>query len=170
MLIRRAFFYWQFPAAVILPAWILVGWGVFAATGWQILGLIVGVMMLTVGMLATAGLIFARKDVRAEKCVSWLDVALLTVLHGLVISVGFFTPATAVLGSLSVVALIALFWSGIVQLVVETRKRVRSALAGFEAQAHAQSSRLQAPPRSTRIDGEYIVIETSADGRTPPRI
>lgn len=166
MLIRRAFFYWQFPAAVILPAWILVGWGVFAATGWQILGLIVGVMMLTVGMLATAGLIFARKDVRAETRVSWLDVVLLTVLHALVISVGFFTPATAVLGSLSVVALIALFWSGIVQLVVETRKRVRSALAGFEAQA----ARLQAPPRTTRVDGEYIVIETSGEGRTPPRI
>ena len=164
MLIRRAFFYWQFPAAVILPAWILVGWGVFAATGWQILGLIVGVMMLTVGMLATAGLIFARKDVRAEKAVSWLDVVLLVLLQGLVISVGFFTPATAILGTLTVVALIALFWSSVVQLVVETRKRVRSAIAGFEEQA----TRIQNPRRPARIDGEYIVIET--DARTPPRI
>ncbi|MFB2582239.1 MFS transporter [Herbiconiux sp. P15] len=166
MLIRRAFFYWQFPAAVILPAWILVGWGVFAATGWQIIGLIVGVMMLTVGMLATAGLIFARKDVRAAKAVSWLDVALLVVLQGLVIAVGFFTPATAILGTLSIVALIALFWSSVLQLVVETRKRVRSAIAGFEEQA----TRIQNPQRPARIDGEYIVIETTGDARTPPRI
>ncbi|WP_291052207.1 MFS transporter [Herbiconiux sp.] len=168
MFIRRAFFYWQFPAAVILPAWILVGWGVFAATGWQIIGLIVGVMMLTVGMLATAGLIFARKDVRAERAVSWLDVALLTVLHGLIIAVGFFTPATALLGTLAVVAVIALFWSGIIQLVVETRRRVRTVLAGFEEQA----SRIQTPVQSARpprADGEYIVIQAS-DRPAPPRV
>lgn len=165
MLIRRAFFYWQFPAAVILPAWILVGWGVFAATGWQIIGLIVGVMMLTVAMLATAGLIFARKDVRAEKAVSWLDVGLLAVLHGLIIAVGFFTSATALLGTLSVVAVIALFWSGIIQLVVETRRRVKAALSGYEEQVRRVHSPLQSP----RVDGEYIVIETS-DRTTPPHI
>ena len=166
MLIRKAFFYWQFPAAVILPAWILIGWGVFAATGWQIIGLIVGVMMLTVAMLATAGLIFARKDVRAEKAVSWLDVGLLTVLHGLIIAVGFFTPATALLGTLSVVVVIALFWSGIIQLVVETRKRVRAALAGYEEQVR----RVQSPTQKPRVDGEYIVIQTSDRGTIPPRI
>jgi len=165
VLIRKAFFYWQFPAAVILPAWILVGWGVFAATGWQIIGLIVGVMMLTVAMLATAGLIFARKDVRAEKAVSWLDVVLLTVLHGLIIAVGFFTSATALLGTLSVVVVIALFWSGIIQLVVETRKRVRAALAGYEEQVR----RVQSPVQTPRIDGEYIVIQT-ADRTNPPHI
>jgi len=166
VLIRKAFFYWQFPAAVILPAWILIGWGVFAATGWQIIGLIVGVMMLTVAMLATAGLIFARKDVRAEKAVSWLDVGLLTVLHGLIIAVGFFTPATALLGTLSVVVVIALFWSGIIQLVVETRKRVRAALAGYEEQVR----RVQSPTQKPRVDGEYIVIQTSDRGTIPPRI
>jgi hypothetical protein len=169
--IRRAFFYWQFPAAVILPAWILVGWGVFAATGWQILGLIVGVMMLTVGMLAVAGITSARKEVRAAKAVSWLDVLLLTVLHGLVISVGFFTEFTALLGTLAVVALIALFWVGIVELVVETRKRVKATLAGFEAQAaRAQMPRTPSAPgavRAPRVDGEYIVIETSERGSSP---
>jgi len=165
VIIRRAFFYWQFPAAVILPAWILVGWGVFAATGWQIIGLIVGVMMLTVAMLATAGLIFARKDVRAERAVSWLDVGLLTVLQGLIVAIGFFTPATPLLGTLSIVAVIALFWSGIIQLVVETRRRVRATLAAFEAQA----TRIQSPPQKPRIDGEYIVIETS-ERPLPPRI
>ncbi|TAJ47130.1 MAG: MFS transporter [Herbiconiux sp.] len=165
MLIRKAFFYWQFPAAVILPAWILIGWGIFSATGWQIIGLIVGVMMLTVAMLATAGLIFARKDVRAEKAVSWLDVGLLTVLHGLIIAVGFFTPATALLGTLAVVAVIALFWSGIIQLVVETRKRVKAALAGYEEQVR----RVQSPLQSPRVDGEYIVIQTS-DRTAPPRL
>ncbi|WP_368496793.1 hypothetical protein [Herbiconiux sp. A18JL235] len=165
MIIRRAFFYWQFPAAVILPAWILVGWGIFAATGWQIIGLIVGVMMLTVAMLATAALIFARKDVRAERAVSWLDVGLLTVLHGLVIAVGFFTEATGLLGTLAIVAVIALFWSGIIQLVMETRRRVREALSNYEAQA----ARITNTPRRPRNDGDYIVIETS-DGPASPRI
>jgi hypothetical protein len=166
--IRRAFFYWQFPAAVILPAWILVGWGVFAATGWQILGLIVGVMLLTMGMLAVAGVTFARKEVRAEKAVSWLDVVLLTVLHALVIAVGFFTSLTALFGTLSLVALIALFWAGVVQLVVETRRRVRATLAGFEAQA-ARVQGVTSAPRPPRIDGEYIVIETSDHRGSAPR-
>jgi hypothetical protein len=168
VLIRRAFFYWQFPAAVILPAWILVGWGFFSATGWQIIGLIVGVMMLTLGMLAVAGLVFARKGVRAAKAVSWLDVGLLAVLHGLVIAVGFFTPVTALLGTLSVVALIAAFWAAVVQLVVETRRRVRGALAEFEAQA-ARVQSVTTAPRPPRADGDYIVIETSGRG-TPPRV
>jgi hypothetical protein len=166
VVIRRAFFYWQFPAAVILPAWILVGWGIFSATGWQIIGLIIGVMMLTVAMLATAGLIFARKDVRAERAVSWLDVGLLAVLHGLVIAVGFFTPVTALLGTLSAVAVLGLFWSGIIQLVMETRRRVREAVARFEEQA-----RIPAPRQNPRIDGEYIVIQPArADGSAPPRV
>ncbi|GAA2232066.1 MFS transporter [Herbiconiux moechotypicola] len=167
MVIRRAFFSWQFPAAVILPAWILVGWGVFAATGWQIIGLIVGVMMLTVAMLATAGIVFARKDVRAERAVSWLDAGLLTVLHGLVIAVGFFTPVTALLSTLVVVAVLALFWAGIVQLVMETRRRVREAVARFEEQARVPQQR-----RSPRIDGEYIVIQPSSVTREeqPPRL
>jgi uncharacterized membrane protein YphA (DoxX/SURF4 family) len=163
--IRRAFFYWQFPAAVILPAWILIGWSVFSASGWEILGLIVGVMMLTVAMLATAGLVFARKDVRAERAVSWIDVAFLTVLHGLVIAVGFFTPVTSMLGVLAVIATIALFWSGIVQLVMETRRRVRTAFASYEAQARRVQNRTTSP----RIDGEYIVIESTGKP-VPPHI
>ncbi|MFB2554995.1 MFS transporter [Herbiconiux liangxiaofengii] len=168
MIIRRAFFYWQFPASVILPAWVLVGWGLFSATGWQILGVIVGIMMLTVGMLAVAGVTSARKEVRAEKAVSWLDVALLAVLHALVIAVGFYSDFTALFSTLAVVALIALFWAGIVQLVIETRKRVRATLASFEAQA-ARAASIAGQPRSPRADGEYIVIETSDHGSTPPR-
>ena len=167
MLIRRALYFAQFPAAVILPAWILVGWGLFAATGWEIIGLIVGAMMLTVGMLAAAALVFARKSVRAGRAVSWLDAGLQALLYGLIVAVGLFTPATGLLGSLTVVAVLALFWAAVVQLVVETRRRVRETLADFEAQA----ARLQTPAtggRTPRIDGEYIVIETS-DGRSAPK-
>lgn len=161
---RRAFYYWQFPAAVILPTWLLIGWAIFAASGWELLGIILFSGMLTVGMLITSGLVFARKSVRDQRAVSWIDVGLLTVLHGVIIANGFYTAATSLLSVLAVVALIALFWSGIIQLVVETRRRVQQAFASYEEQA----SRLTGRPRPPRSDGEYIVIETSP--QAPPRI
>ncbi|ARJ04833.1 hypothetical protein B5808_06070 [Cnuibacter physcomitrellae] len=164
-MVRRAFYYWQFPAAVILPTWLLIGWAIFAASGWELLGIIFFAGMLTVGMLVTAGLILARKGVREQRAVSWIDVGLLAVLHGLIIANGFYTSATGLLSVLAVVALIALFWSGIIQLVLETRRRVRQAFASYEEQA----SRLTGRPRSPRADGEYIVIETSQP-QAPPRV
>ena len=37
MWIRRAYFSWLFPAAVVLPLWLLIGWGVFQSSGWAFL-------------------------------------------------------------------------------------------------------------------------------------
>src|SRR5690349_9998248 len=37
MWLRRAFYGWLFPAAFLLPLWLLIGWAVFNAGGWAFL-------------------------------------------------------------------------------------------------------------------------------------
>ena len=39
MLIRRAFYRWQFAAAIVLPIWLLIGYAIFGSSGWGVIGL-----------------------------------------------------------------------------------------------------------------------------------
>ena len=91
MTARRAFFYWQFVAAVLLPLWVLIGRGLFgAAVGWQFLLLIVLMPLLSIAMFAVGGVTAARKEVRRNRAVAWLDVAVIGAWHLTIISLGFF--------------------------------------------------------------------------------
>ncbi len=94
MAIRRAFFYWLFPAAFVLPVWILIGWGVFQANGWALLWvLFIAMPAVFIGQLALAILIRARGTVRTARAVAWRDVAAVGVWHALVVLVGLFNRA-----------------------------------------------------------------------------
>jgi hypothetical protein len=91
MMLRRAFFRWLFPAAIILPLWLLVGWGVFQAGGWSFLWvLFIAIPSVFVGQLVLAFLVRARPSVRVNRAVSWLDVIVFSVWHTLIIAVGCF--------------------------------------------------------------------------------
>ena len=164
MLLRRAFYWWQFPAAVVLPAWLLIGWTIFGGIGWELLGVVLGSVLLTLSMLAICGIIFARKDVRTQRALSWVDVALLAAWQGTVIALGFFSEATTGLVVAIILITLLAFWSAIVQLVVEARRRVRTAFASFEVPTPTPGQRTAS--LSPRDDGEYIVI----DGPVSPRI
>jgi hypothetical protein len=163
MTARRAFFYWQFVAAVLLPLWVLFGRGLFgAAVGWQFLILLVLMPLLGIAMFAVGGLTAARKAVRQARAVSWLDAAVIGAWHVAIVSLGFFLvdsdagseqrssaftqvagqdveTLSAVLANLSgalvVVLGMAAFWATLWQLVRETRERVRSAMETFERDA-----------------------------------
>ena len=37
MWLRRAFYQWLLPAALVLPLWLLIGWIAFSASGWALL-------------------------------------------------------------------------------------------------------------------------------------
>lgn len=112
MWLRRAFYRWLFPAAVVLPLWMLIGWGVFQAGGWVFLWvLFVAIPSVLIGQVAMTLLVRARPSVRTSRAVSWLDVAGFTVWHLLVIAVGCFIEAWfPLLLTAAIVAGLGLVW------------------------------------------------------------
>lgn len=123
MLLRRAFFHWLILAAIVLPLWLLIGWGVFDAGGWAFLWvLFIALPSVFLGQLFLALLIRARPTVRAERAVSWWDVLGLTVWHGLTIAVGFYGERVFfALLILAVLAGVANYWLAFRQLWSEAR-------------------------------------------------
>lgn len=122
MWLRRAFFRWLVPAAFLLPLWLLIGWGVFQG-GWAILWvLFIAVPSVFVGQLLLTLLTRSRPSVRAERAVSWWDVAGFSLWHLLTIAVGcFIDGAFAWLLTAAIVVGIGLVWLQLWQLWNEAR-------------------------------------------------
>jgi hypothetical protein len=131
-LIRRAFFYWQFIAAAVLPLWLVVGWPIFGAGGWKILGVFVGAVLLGLALLAVAVLNYARKEVRRKRIVSWPDVAMLTLWHALIVFVGFYADVAPWVSILVIVVGVAAFWLSAWELYVAARRRVRTVMTQID--------------------------------------
>jgi hypothetical protein len=162
MLFRRALFYWQFTAALLLPVWVVVGRGLYGSSnGWDILLFIVLSIVLGVALLAVAGLTTARKSVRSTRSVSVRDAIILSVWHVAIVAYGFndFALLAAVIILLTVIA----FWQAVIALFTETRDRVRSAFALPEFPVDAGTY------TSTRVtdqgDHRVIVIEPGREPR-----
>ncbi|WP_158863702.1 hypothetical protein [Leifsonia sp. AG29] len=158
MVIRRAFYWWLFPAAIVLPAWLLIGWAAFSqGSGWSFLGLLILSPLLFVTLLLVAGLLVARRSVRESRAVSWYDVGLLTAWHASIIAFGFFPPGvTPWLAVLGIALFLAAFWVALWELVRETRVRVQATFAAYEQLARPRET---APTQEPIDEGEYIVIE-----------
>ncbi|RFA22024.1 MFS transporter [Subtercola boreus] len=161
MFVRRAFFYWQVAAVVLLPLWVLIGWSVFGGQVWQFLLVMLACGVLALAMAAVGVLIWARKGVRATKTLSWLDVMMVALWHVSIIVLGFFTPAASLVAVAAVLLGLGAFWAAIYQLVRETRQRVQGVFDSFQYAAQMGASPQMA--REPLAEGEYIVIET---GRT----
>jgi hypothetical protein len=158
MLIRRVVYHWQFPAAAVLPIWLLVGWGVFGGSGWGFLFLIVACIVLAVFLAVVSALIRARRSVRESRAVAWWDAAALAAWHGSLIGLGFFGPTTGLFVLLSIVLGLVAFWYALWALLTEASRRVGAALDGFVAQAQAQEAGGRRPLPPDGYDGEIIVV------------
>lgn len=125
MLFRRALYYWQFTAAVLLPVWVVVMRALYGSpSGWDfVVHLILG-GILGVAMLAVAGLTSARKSVRVAKALSVRDAIALSAWHAVII--GYAIVDHPALAGLVVILAVAAFWNAAIQLFTETRERVRS--------------------------------------------
>jgi hypothetical protein len=156
MWLRRAFFWWMFPAAVVLPLWLLVGWIAFDASGWALLWVFVSMPAVFVAQLVLALLVRARASVRAERAVSWWDVLGFGVWHLLVVATGLFSSswfAAALVGALA--GAVAVFWLSVWQLLGELRERAGVVLRTSGGTAYLPPER---PRRTVPDDADVIVI------------
>ena len=153
MFVRRLFYYWQFIAAIVLPAWLMVSASLFGASGWMVLGSFFGGVLFGIGLLAVALLIYARKEVRTRRAVSWADVGVLALWHSLIVAVGF--TASSGLSVLAVIVGIAAFWFVIWEFYSEARARMREMLAVIDETARfgsMQGGPAQGIPKTPRFD------------------
>ncbi|QIM18418.1 MFS transporter permease [Leucobacter coleopterorum] len=144
MWLRRAFYWWLFPSAMLLPLWLLIGWGVFQAGGWVFLWvLFVAIPSVLIGQLVLALLVRSRPSVRANGAVSWLDVMGFSVWHVLVILVGCFIEAWfPLLLTAAIVAAIGLFWLTFRQLRAEIVARVEMNSGELSMRKHPRVERV----------------------------
>lgn len=148
MWFRRAFIKWLFPAAVLLPLWLLIGWGVFQAGGWVFLWvLFIAIPSVLIGQIIMTLLVRARPSVRSRGAVSWLDVVGFSVWHALVVAVGFY-PETwfPLLLTGAIVAGLGLLWLSLRQL----RGEMSSAVVGGFAQPGEVLIVTDVPPSDDR--------------------
>ena len=152
MIIRRALYFAQFGAALLLPIWIFLARGIVANdTGWDVLAYAILCPVLFVVMIAIAALVTSRKSVRTARAVSWLDVIMQVLLYAALITAGFVTTTAFVI--ISVLILIAFFWVAIWELVTEARARFR----GFVDEINLQSQPIVRLPDDARV----IVVKPS---------
>jgi hypothetical protein len=158
MVLRRSFYYAQFGAIPILPLWLLIGRGiVIDGTGWEFVMLLFVAPILALAMLIAAGLTVARKSVRRSRAVSWLDVALLAAWYLAIIAAGF--VAHPVMAVLVVLLAVTVFWSAVWQLYAETRRRVRTAFAGFTAIPAGEYTAARRPDSEANRNDRVIRID-----------
>lgn len=141
MFVRRAFYWAQLAAIVVLPTWMLVARTLSAdGLGAQDILVFLSWPALAVSMIVALGITWSRASVRRSKAVSWIDVAALSVWFATAIAYGAFVAASSELGagltggflalvSISVIGLAA--W----QLVAAARKRVQEVFASLDPSA-----------------------------------
>ncbi len=170
MLLRRVFFYWQFAAAVVLPAWLVIGWPIFGAGGWRVLGVFFAAVLLGLWLLGVSLLIYARKEVRAHRAVSWPDVGVLAAWHALIIAVGFYAEVAPLLSIILILVGAGASWLAGWELYTAARRRVRAVMDEIELAAQAADPlRPQVPGRPTGGASAYrdpsVIVITEKQAR-----
>lgn len=188
MWLRRAFFRWMFPAIVVLPLWLLLGWGVFRAGGWAFFWvLFVAIPSVGIAQLVLALLVRARPSVVQSRMVSWWDVIGFGVWHLLTVLVGFFSEqwfSLALVGA--IMGGLGLFWLTLWQLrnelqrgpglFVTTRTQTHASFgpAGFDRPGSRPSSergflQAEAPPGWGEASSADRGPDDEASGSPRPR-
>ena len=160
---RRAFGSWQYPAAVVLPLWILLGYGLFGgSSGWTVLGLVIALPILALSLAVVASIVAFRVTVRPTRTTAWGDVAALGAWHASLIALGFFPPGAWALGLLSVLL-------GVVALghsVWRFFHDARATLIAFAEASAVQAGGGPAQGGQRPVAGEGFDPERPQDGQT----
>ncbi|MGO2746300.1 MFS transporter permease [Microbacterium sp.] len=158
MWLRRAFYRWMFPAAVVLPLWLLVGWGIFNAGGWAFLWvLFIAIPSVLIGQIVLTLLQRARPSARETRMASWWDVAGVGVWHALTIAVGCYLQAWfPLLLTAAIAVAIVLFWLMLRQLWAEARTAGPGIRIMTTSSVDAEAASAPRVPRDS--DSEVFVI------------
>jgi hypothetical protein len=156
MWVREAFYRWLWPAAVVLPLWLLIGWGVFQAGGWAFLWvLFIAIPSVFLGQLLLTLLVRARPSARELRAVSWWDVAGFGLWHALTIAVGCFPENWfGLVLTAAILVGLGLFWLQLWQLWSEARG------SGRGIRIDTWRTEMRGPePQRTRERDVYIIEE-----------
>lgn len=166
MWLRKALYWWQFAAVIVMPTVVLIARGILGSSlGWDFVLYLVLSPILGVFMLVVAGLTAARGSVRQARAVGWLDAGVMLAWHAAI--VGFAVLDSAALATIVVVIAVAAFWIAVWQLVTETGRRMRTAVRDFgsEFSGVREEMRMQSP--SVQV-GEVIVIPPAGESSRQP--
>src|SRR4029453_6591283 len=106
---------------------------------WGTLGLVITVPLAFIALGIIALIVWARPTVRAERAVSWTDVAVIGAWHASIIGIGFYGQGAAFFGVAAILLAIAAFWVAIWQLVSDGARRMQATMSEFERVASAQA-------------------------------
>ncbi len=144
MILRRIFYSWQFIAVIVLPVWLLLGSALFGDSGWAVVGTFFAAVGIGFALLVVSLIVFARTEVRADKAVSWADVGMLTVWHGLIVAAGAAAGNAPELTFLVLLVGLAAFWFSIWELVTSARRRMQAMINLMDATAQGYAGPLDA--------------------------
>ncbi|WP_437584737.1 hypothetical protein ACSAGD_05580 [Paramicrobacterium sp. CJ85] len=164
MFVRRAVYYWQLAAVLLLPLWLFVGWGIWGGSAWSFLGVVIAAPVLFVALLIITLLLYARADVRDANAVSWTDAALLSLWHVSIIGFGCFGATTSLFAVLTVVLGLVMFWVSLWELVRSVTSKAKQTLKEFEEMAsppHERESRFSR--RQFEKRDVFVVYESGHD-------
>ncbi len=163
MWLRRAFYTWLLPAALVLPLWLLIGWGVFQAGGWAFLWvLFIAIPSVLVGQIVFSLLVRARPSARHQRAVSWWDLAGFGLWHALTIALGFYPEgAFGWLLTAAIVVGLAMVWLLLWQLWAEARGTFDAVHVSVRTDIESDVSGLDSPYP------EVIVVEEAAPAPSP---
>lgn len=165
MWLRKALYWWQFAAVIVLPTVVLIARGILGSSlGWDFLLYLILSPLLGVFLLVVAALTALRGSVRQTKAVSWLDAGVLLTWHAAI--VGFAVLDSAPLAAIVVIIAVAAFWIALWQLVTDTGRRMRSAVDDFTTEFAGVRQEMRDGAPSVQV-GEVIVIQP-ADEDVPP--
>ena len=165
MWLRRAFYWVQLAAILVLPSWIMVARSISPyGLGTQDLLVFLAWPALTVSMIVVLGVTWARKSVRTTKTLSWTDVVSLGAWYLIAIVYGIFVAQSAELaagltGGLLALASLAVFAIAVWQLMVAARRRVETVFASLDYVALPQGE--YRATTFTPADGDVIRIDPS---------
>lgn len=120
--VRKAFGSWFFAAAVVLPLWVLVGYGVFGgSSGWTVLGLLILTPILALALLVVAFLVAFRPSLRGDRGPEPRDIIVIGAWHLSIIAFGFFPTGAWLVGLVGIVLGLASFWFSLGRLVTSSK-------------------------------------------------
>ncbi len=114
------------PAAIIMPAWLLIGWTIFGHGVWGFIGLLIIAVIATVGLLIIAGLMYFRPSNRSRNGLDATETGLAAAIAIGLIWLGLWNASSGIGAAIAIVGFLAAFWYEVTAWMGE----IRSAATG----------------------------------------